>query len=96
MECKNRREDAASAAEIKKFATDVRLAGCRWGVFVSTAGISGAKRSRDATYAVRKLYHADGTVIMVLRKPELESIVRQQVTLAHALRARYEAIRFDY
>jgi hypothetical protein len=97
IECKNTNGKTAPAA-VKKFATDVRLAGCRCGVLVSVRGVTGATGGRGggASYTVRKLYHADGTVIVVFDGQRINDIVEQRIALADALRAGYEAIRFDY
>jgi hypothetical protein len=95
VECKNTNQRTGAAA-IKKFATDVRLAGCRCGVLISLRGVTGTKKTRDGAYTVRKLYHADGTVIIVLDEAALADIVHSRVSLLDALRAGYEAIRFDF
>ena len=94
IECKNKTRKTG-AADVKKFATDVRLAGCRCGVLISVAGVTGTATSRDAAYTIRKLYHADGTVIVVIDAQQLDNIVDQRTMLVDALRAGYEAIRFD-
>jgi hypothetical protein len=94
VECKSRKRKA-TAAEVKKFATDVRLAGCHCGVLVSVAGVTGASRGRDAAYTIRKLYHADGTVIVVLDRQRVDDIVFQRSRLVDALRDGYEVVRFD-
>jgi hypothetical protein len=95
VECKNRGTRTGAAA-IKKFATDVRLAGCRCGVLVSLRGVTGSPKTRDAAYTIRKLYHADGTVIIALDESALDDIVHTRISLVDALRQGYEAIRFDF
>jgi hypothetical protein len=95
IECKNTLT-VTSAPVVKKFATDVRLAGCRCGVLVTLKGVSGSRRNRDARYTIRKLYHADGIVIIVIDDGLLTEIVEQQFSLVDALRSGYEAVRFDY
>jgi hypothetical protein len=94
VECKNRRKKVDAAA-LKKFAADVRLAGCRCGVLVSPIGVTGASRGRDAAYTIRKLYHADGTVIVVFDQRRLEDLVEMRTKLVDLLRDGYETIRFD-
>jgi hypothetical protein len=95
VECKNT-TTPMSASALKKFATDVRLSGCRCGVVVSESGISGnEKERRDASYTLRKLYHADGTILILLDPHLLDAIVDERLTLVDALRQRYEEIRFD-
>jgi hypothetical protein len=95
VECKNS-GSKTDAPAVKKFATDVRLAGCRCGVLVSLPGLTGTSRTRDAAYTIRKLYHADATVIVLIDQQGLDDIVQMRVALTDALRAGYEAIRFDY
>lgn len=94
VECKNTQKPSG-AAVVKKLATEVRLARCRCGVLVALAGITGNTDGRDAAYTVRKLFHADGTIILVIDFACLESLVRQSRQLLDVLVERYEAIRFD-
>ena len=49
----------------------------------------------DAAYTIRKLYHADGTVIVVIDRRRLDDLVGLRTGLVDALRDGYEAIRFD-
>lgn len=93
VECKNW-ADPVGAPALKKFAQDVRSASCHSGIFVARSGITGTDH-RDARYAVRKSYHRDGVVIMVLDDRDVQRVLMREVDLPDFLRSRYEQIRFD-
>jgi hypothetical protein len=67
VECKNT-DEKVSAGEVRNFSAKVRYARCTSGVLVTRAGLAG-ERGRavsDAAYAVRKTYHRDGSIILLI------------------------------
>ena len=93
VECKNW-ESRVGAREIKKFGHNVAAASCHSGIFAAKSGITGRELS-DAWYTVRRHYHRDGIVLIVLTAGDLDRLVSRRVSLADLLVTKYEEIRFD-
>jgi Restriction endonuclease len=93
VECKNW-ERPVGAHEVKKFGHDVRAASCESGIIAAKNGITGRERD-DARYTIRRLYHRDGIVLIVLDASDLDRLVSRRVLLADLLVTKYEEIRFD-
>jgi hypothetical protein len=96
VECKNT-DDKTSASEVRNFSAKVRYAGCTSGVLVTRAGLTGVRNGavRDAAYAVRKAYHRDGLVIVLIDGRDIEDVIEGRVAFSELLVQRYEAVRFD-
>jgi Restriction endonuclease len=95
VECKNW-EARVGAPEIKKFAQNVRAASCHSGIVATKSGVTGGEREvTDARYTIRRHYHRDGIVLILLTAADLERLVTRRVSLPDLLVTKYEEIRFD-
>lgn len=95
VECKNW-DNRVGAPEIKKFAQNVRAARCHTGIIATKNGITGSdQQSTDAHYTIRRHYHRDRIVLIVLTEPDLDRLASLAVGLMDLLVAKYERIRFD-
>jgi Restriction endonuclease len=96
VECKNTR-DKTAASEVRNFSAKVRFAGCTSGVLVTRAGLTGRGGGTvsDAAYAVRKSYHRDGSIILLIDGEDIQRVVDGRVAFRDLLVQRYEEIRFD-
>ena len=96
VECKNT-DRAIGSSDIRNFSAKVRYAGCSAGVLVAREGLTGTRRDAvaNATYAVRKAYHRDGTVLIVVTGDDLTRVIDGRTRFVDLLEQRYEEIRFD-
>jgi hypothetical protein len=95
VECKNW-ERRVGAPDIKKFAANVRAASCHSGIVATRTGITGrTDELTDARYTIRRHYHRDGIVIIVLAEDDVDRMIHGQVAVPDLLLSKYEAIRFD-
>jgi hypothetical protein len=96
VECKNT-DAKTSASEVRNFSAKVRYARCTSGVLVTRAGLTGARGDSvsDATYAVRKTYHRDGSIILLINGDDIQGVVDGLADFRDLLVQRYEEIRFD-
>jgi len=96
VECKNTK-DRTSASEVRNFSAKVRFAGCTSGVLVTRAGLTGRGRGAvsSAAYAVRKTYHRDGSIILLIDGNDIQRIIDGGIDFRDLLVQRYEEIRFD-
>jgi Restriction endonuclease len=96
VECKNTRS-AISGRTLKNVGANVRHGGCRVGVLAAAGRLTGGSDGRAdfAMYTLRKLYHHDGIVLVVLDARAIGHVLAGTKRLSEALRGSYEAIRFD-
>jgi hypothetical protein len=96
VECKNTAAKT-SASEVRNFSAKVRYASCRTGVLVARQGLTGNRGPSvgAAAYAVRKTYHRDGLILLLLDGNDIEAVVERRVDFHDLLVQRYEEIRFD-
>lgn len=85
----------ATAPVVKKFITDLRSASCHSGILVSRAGITGMARNMAALHTIRKHYHRDNVVVIVLNAQDVEALVNLTVPLDWMLARKYEDIRLE-
>jgi Restriction endonuclease len=94
VECKNW-ERKVGAPEIKKFGHNVRAASCHSGIMAAKNDITGSEEEpTDARYTVRRHYHRDRIVLVVLTAGDLDRLVSRRVSLGDLLVTKYEEIRF--
>ena len=96
VECKNTQEKT-TASEVRNFSAKVRFAGCTTGALITRSGLAGsvARGVSDAAYAVRKAYHRDGLIVLVVDGSDLQTVIDAQVDFLDLLTQRYEEVRFD-
>jgi hypothetical protein len=96
VECKNTKAKT-SAKQVRNFSAKVRFAGCTSGVLVTRAGLtgSGGGAVSNAAYAVRKTYHRDGSIILLIDGHDIQRVVDGRIGFRDLLVQRYEEIRFD-
>jgi hypothetical protein len=96
VECKNT-DTRTSASKVRNFSAKVRYAGCRSGVLVSRTGLTGTRPDSVgyAAYAVRKAYHRDGSIIVLMDGDDIQEVIDGSLGFLDLLERRYEEIRFD-
>lgn len=88
-------EAPVDAPTVKKFITDMRSASCHSGILVARAGITGVAGNLDALYTIRKHYHRDNVVVIVLDAIDVQALVDLTVPLDWMLARKYEDIRLE-
>jgi restriction endonuclease len=84
---------AATTAVVKKFITELSSAGCHSGILVSFEGVTGGRANVNANYTIRKHYHRDNVVVIVLDGDDLQQLINIPGSLNPLLISKYESIR---
>ena len=92
-ECKDWKIPADFSA-MAKFCRVLDSTKSRFGVLFSKTGITGAKRSTDASLEQMKVFQDRGMVIVVIDKSDIKRVT-EGASLVQLLRERYEAVRLD-
>lgn len=94
VECKNWKE-AVGVRDVGYFLYRMRLTHVHFGVIFSKHGISGkGDESRDATNLIRRAYHEDHSICVVITLDDLKALGRGETTFHVLLLRRIEEIRF--
>lgn len=80
--------------QVNDFITNVVTGNCNSGILVSISGVTGSKFNQNAQYAIRQIYHKQGTILLLLEKGDLEDIVKG-ANIFDLLLEKYENLRFD-
>lgn len=94
VECKNW-VSPVGVQEVKNFIANLRAAACRSGLLASMEGVTGQEKDENAEYTIRKFFHRDGIVVIVLDREDYESVLERDQSLFELLLVKYEKIRFD-
>ena len=93
-ECKNW-ERSVGVQEIGYFLYRMRLTHARFGILFAKRGITGDQNQEQAAYSlIRKAFHEDGNICIVIDNDSLNSLCRSEVTFWPLILERIERIRF--
>jgi len=94
VECKNWNR-SVGVSEVGYFLYRMRLTHVRFGVIFAKSGITGNKEEeRAARGIIRKAFHEDGSICVVVEEKDLETLLSQNLPFSSLLIERDEQVRF--
>lgn len=93
-ECKDRKEDKATFADVAKFCRVLDSVKAKLGVIFSPNGLTGEGAAENADREVLKVYQDRGIVIVVVNRDDLQRVA-EGANFISMLREKYEIIRLD-
>ena len=94
VECKNW-ENPVGVKDIGYFLYRMRLTHSRFGVIFAKSGITGKETEERAAYSlIRKAFHEDGNVCIVVNREDLKSFVNDGLSFWSIILERIERMRF--
>jgi hypothetical protein len=93
IECKNW-GTAVGVEQVGYFLYRMHLTHTRFGIMFSKGGITGSKSDSAATDLIRKAFHEDGDVCIIIDSSDLERLSRRQTTIRTLLLSRSQRAMF--
>lgn len=94
VECKNW-EDRVGVSDVGYFLYRMRLTHVSFGVIFARSGITGTQETeRFARSIIRKAFHEDGSICIVIREEDLETLLCKHSSFLSILLERAERVRF--
>jgi hypothetical protein len=93
-ECKDRKEDKATFADVAKFCRVLDSLKAKLGVIFSPNGLTGEGEAENADREVLKVYQDRGIIIVVVNRDDLQRVA-EGANLITLLREKYEIVRLD-
>jgi hypothetical protein len=94
VECKNW-DRPVGVSDVGYFLYRMRLTHVRFGVILAKKGITGTEEDeRAARGIIRKAFHEDGSICIVVEESDLESLLSQHLSFSSLLIERVERVRF--
>ena len=82
-------------SDVGYFLYRMRLTHVRFGVILAKAGITGTEEDeRAARGIIRKAFHEDSSICVVVEESDLESLLSQHLSFSSLLIERVERVRF--
>jgi hypothetical protein len=94
VECKNW-DSKVGAPAVSHFLHRMSVTHCKFGVILAKDGISGRERGETAARSlIRRAFHEEGNVCIVLDKSDLESLAKKEITFWSMILRAIEWFRF--
>ncbi|MGE3822543.1 MAG: hypothetical protein AB7I30_24265, partial [Isosphaeraceae bacterium] len=93
-ECKDRKENKATFADVAKFCRVLDSVKAKFGVIFSPNGLTGEGKTENADREVLKVYQDRGIVIVVVNRDDLQRVT-EGANFISLLREKYEVVRLD-